>query len=170
MITPDMLNAIFEGGLSLFIFMSVWKLHKDKLLRGVFWPMVAFTMSWGYFNLWFYPVIDQWWSFFAGIAVVTSNTIWLSQMLYYNWRERKGHKWVDGIWMIVKSDSWGVANDAPIGDGVGRGHKIPWWKFIPWKQAPITIQSLADVQPSGLGFQPSKVKRHECECGRCDCG
>ena len=98
MITPDMLNSIFEGGLSIFLAMSVYKLYKDKMVRGVYWPMVAFTMSWGYFNLWFYPAIDQWWSFFAGIAVVIANTAWLSQMLYYNWRERKGHAFHDGIW------------------------------------------------------------------------
>lgn len=88
MITPDMLNAILEGGSSLFIFKSILTLQKDKQVRGIWWPMVAFMMSWGYFNLWFYSEIAQWWSFVAGIAVVSANTFWLGQMLHYIRKEK----------------------------------------------------------------------------------
>ena len=31
-------------------------------------------------------------------------------------------------------------------------------------------KGMGEYASSGLGFQPSKVKRHECECGSCPCG
>lgn len=79
----DFVNGCFEFGLSFFLWMNVKKAHKDKMVRGIYWPMVGFTTTWGYWNLIYYPNLEQWWSFAGGIFVVTLNTIWLIQLIMY---------------------------------------------------------------------------------------
>jgi len=83
---PDLINGLYEtlgGG---FIALSIIKLHREKTVRGVSWLHVAFFSSWGLWNLYFYPHLDQWFSFWGGVALVSANAIWLGQIFYYNAR------------------------------------------------------------------------------------
>jgi hypothetical protein len=50
---------------------------------------VAFFSSWGYWNLFFYPALDQWLSFVGGLLLVVANTFWLLQIAYWMRRERR---------------------------------------------------------------------------------
>lgn len=86
---PDIVNGVFESAGGFFIALSIRKLHHDKLVRGVSWPHVAFFSSWGYWNLYFYPNLDQWFSFGGGAFLVASNTAWLLQIAYYLRREQE---------------------------------------------------------------------------------
>ncbi|MEE8386489.1 MAG: hypothetical protein V3S01_11290 [Dehalococcoidia bacterium] len=95
--TPDMVNGGFECIGAVMLGRNVWQLYKDKIVRGVHWWATAFFASWGYWNLFYYPHLDQWFSFTGGIAIVAINTVWLAQMLYYNRRERLGYEW-KGYW------------------------------------------------------------------------
>jgi len=90
--SPDIFNGIFELVAGCFIWLSVYKLHQEKLVRGVHWLPIGFFMVWGYWNLFYYPSLEQWWSLLGGINVVFSNTVWFFQMLYYIRREKKGEK------------------------------------------------------------------------------
>ena len=86
--SPDTINGLFELGSGVLLFMNVARLHKDKIVRGVSIVPIAFFMVWGYWNLYFYPTMHCVLSFFGGILVVISNTIWVCQMIYYNRKER----------------------------------------------------------------------------------
>ena len=87
---PDLINGIFEFFGAPFIFLSVLRLHKDKCVRGVSWLHAGFFASWGYWNLFYYPHLDQWLSFWGGLALVMVNTVWLGQLIYYGvWRVEK---------------------------------------------------------------------------------
>lgn len=79
----DFLNGLFEFVGSLFILSSCFRIHKDKKVHGITWYHVAFFMTWGYWNIYFYPSLGQWWSFAGGISVCLINTIWLAMILYY---------------------------------------------------------------------------------------
>lgn len=83
MLTPDMINGAFEACGGFFIALSVIKLHKDKVVRGVSCVPVAFFSAWGFWNLYFYPALDQWFSFWGGCLLVIVNCTWLAQMYYY---------------------------------------------------------------------------------------
>lgn len=89
--TPDLINGVYECFGSLFIAMSIAKLHREKIVRGVSWIHIGFYATWGYWNLFYYPHLGQWVSFIGGIGVVVTNTIWLAQMIYYINLERKSH-------------------------------------------------------------------------------
>ena len=81
--TPDLINGLFEFLGSIMLWRNVIQLHRDKMARGVHWTATGFFAAWGYWNLFYYPHLDQWWSFAGGISIVVANTIWLVQMLYY---------------------------------------------------------------------------------------
>jgi hypothetical protein len=80
---PDLVNGLFEmvGGLTTFL--NCWKLHKDKEVKGVVWQLTIFYTAWGLWNLYYYPSLGQWLSFLGGCVIVTSNVIWISQVVYY---------------------------------------------------------------------------------------
>ncbi len=86
--TPDQGNAIFEFVGALLICLSIRRLWHDKIVRGVSLVPVTFFATWGFWNLYFYPANALWWSFVAGLVMVTANGIWLLQMGFYVGREK----------------------------------------------------------------------------------
>lgn len=99
---PDFINGCFELFGGYFISLSVRKLHHDKVVKGVSWKAVAFFGSWGYWNTYYYPHLDQWMSFVGGLGIVSVNTIWFAQMVYYLTKEREGLTWskTDKMWKL----------------------------------------------------------------------
>ena len=99
----DIINGVLETVGGGFITFSVIKLHQDKIVRGVSWVHVGFFAGWGYWNLFYYPHLDQWMSFAGGVFIVVTNTVWLIQLMYWTgverrqrnkWRaEREGNRW-----------------------------------------------------------------------------
>ncbi len=89
---PDLINGMFEmlGGVA--IMASILKLVKEKKVRGVHWLQAAFFASWGWWNLYYYPYLDQWASFTGGVFLMLTNSVWLWQMVYYNRKEKRDVK------------------------------------------------------------------------------
>lgn len=85
MTTPDIINGVFEvvGGFAMFG--NVRRLYKDKQTRGVYGPVQAFFTSWGFWNLYYYPNLNQWMSFLGGSVLVVANFSYIVLM----WRYRK---------------------------------------------------------------------------------
>jgi len=81
--TPDLINALFEACGAVLVLLSIHRLHRDKLVRGVHWAPVLFFTAWGVWNLFYYPHLRQLLSFRAGICLALVNAIWLAQLLYY---------------------------------------------------------------------------------------
>lgn len=82
--TPDMINGLFELTGGCFLLFNCWRIHKDRELKGVsIFPVVFFT-SWGFWNLYFYPHIGAWYSFYGGVLIVIANIVWISLVIYYS--------------------------------------------------------------------------------------
>ena len=83
---PDFVN----GGFELLAAVAVWNhcrvLWKDKLVRGVSILSTVFFSSWGWWNLYYYPHLDQWASFVGGLFITTGNLMWLTLMFRYRRR------------------------------------------------------------------------------------
>lgn len=86
--SPDLVNGLFETFAGMFILLSCRQLYRDKLTRGVSAFHIGFFMCWGYWNLFFYPYVGQWLSFYSGVSVAIINTLWLVMFLYYKRREQ----------------------------------------------------------------------------------
>ncbi len=84
---PDMVNGIFEmiGGGT--VCLNNWRLWRDREVKGVSWASTAFFSSWGLWNLFYYPSLDQWASFAGGAFLVAANLVWLGQLAY--WRTKR---------------------------------------------------------------------------------
>lgn len=96
MTLPDLINGLFESAGGFFISLSIVKLYREKLVRGVSWVHAAFFSTWGLWNLYFYPHLDQWMSFYGGAFLVAANATWLGQIWYYLRAEReKKRNWLD---------------------------------------------------------------------------
>lgn len=80
----DVINGIFEIVGALFILLNIRRIYLDKQLKGVSWLPTVFFSSWGFWNLFYYPSLNQWYSFAGGILMVATNNFWLEQILYYS--------------------------------------------------------------------------------------
>lgn len=87
--TPDIINACFEGLGAFFVAINIRKILIDKIVRGYDWKVMAFFTFWGVWNLYYYPYLGQWFSFAAGVAIAVTNTIYLLLILYYIRKEHR---------------------------------------------------------------------------------
>ncbi len=83
MFNPDLINSLFEGLAGVMLWNNVRVLAKHKEIRGISVLTVILFSLWGYWNLFYYPHLDQWLSFVAGILVVTANSAWIVLALKY---------------------------------------------------------------------------------------
>jgi len=88
--TPDMINGCFQFFGGVLLFRNSWLLFKHKKVRGVSLLPTIFFSIWGFWNLFYYPYLKQMISFYAGITVVTANTLWIGLAIYYmiKWKRR----------------------------------------------------------------------------------
>lgn len=84
--TPDQINGMFEFAGAGFICLSIRKVLFDKRVAGVSWVHVSFFAFWGLWNLFYYPHLDQWWSFAGGVALVAVNLLYVGLLFYYSRR------------------------------------------------------------------------------------
>ena len=82
----DLINGSFELLGGFFLLINIYKLLQDKKIQGVsVWPVIFFT-SWGMWNLYYYPSLNQWWSFVGGLSTVIVNGLWIVLAIYYSRR------------------------------------------------------------------------------------
>jgi hypothetical protein len=81
--SPDIINGLFEFVGSLFTWMNVRQVYKDKGYAGLYLPGIVFFTSWGGWNLYFYPSLGQWWSAVGGASIFLANIVWIALMWRY---------------------------------------------------------------------------------------
>lgn len=86
---PDIVNGMLEATSSLFVLLSIRKLYQDKIVRGVSWVGVAFFALWAYWNLFYYPQLGQWFSFYGSIGLTIADSVWFLQIVYYTLAEQR---------------------------------------------------------------------------------
>lgn len=77
------MNGLYECLAGFFVLLNCLQLYRDKAVKGVSIVATLFFTTWGYWNLYYYPHLDQWVSFFGGLSIVTVNTLWVGMMVYY---------------------------------------------------------------------------------------
>jgi len=84
----DKLNGLFELVGGVFVMLSVYRLYKDKKVRGVSFVSVGYFTLWGYWNIHYYANLDQWVSLIGSLSVTSINTVWLGMLIYYIRKEK----------------------------------------------------------------------------------
>jgi hypothetical protein len=88
-LSPDAINGAFELVGGLFLLLNCWRTYQSKKVKGVSLITTTFFALWGAWNLFYYPHLDQVWSFRGGCVIMTANALWIWLMVYYRLRERR---------------------------------------------------------------------------------
>jgi len=88
-INPDIINGLIEFLGSGFILNHCRVLLKQRMVRGVSTVSVVFFTLWGLWNLYYYPNLDQWWSFLGGVMIVLANSLWIILLIVYREKTSK---------------------------------------------------------------------------------
>ena len=84
----DKVNGVLELTGGLFTFYNCIRLYRDKAVKGVSLSLFIFMSLWGFWNLYYYPSLNQWASFLGGCHIVLWNVVWVILAIYY---QRKGN-------------------------------------------------------------------------------
>lgn len=85
---PDYINALFEFGGAIAVFLSVRRTLQERKMAGVSGAHVAFFTTWGAWNLFYYPHLDQPWSFAAGVLLMCMNAVFATLWLKYGRKQK----------------------------------------------------------------------------------
>lgn len=77
----DVVNGLFELVGAFFTWRNYFQLRRDRELKGIYWPLIAFMTLWGFWNLLYYPSLDQWFSFACGCVLMLGNAQWVNLAL-----------------------------------------------------------------------------------------
>ena len=83
----DLINGTFEAVGAIMCWANVYKLYKDKAVRGVLVGVQVFFSLWGFWNLYYYPSLGQWASFAGGVVLVSGNAAWCVLAYRYSKKE-----------------------------------------------------------------------------------
>lgn len=87
MLSFDLINGGFELAGAAFNCLSIRALLRDRQVKGVSPLPSLFFMSWGLWNLVYYPSLGQWWSFWGGVALAATTATWLGLYVHFNRKE-----------------------------------------------------------------------------------
>lgn len=79
----DLINGSFEFLGGIFYIINIVKILKHKEVKGVSWIPAAFFTLWGAWNIYYYPSLNQMFSFLGGIFIFAVNFSWICLVFYY---------------------------------------------------------------------------------------
>ena len=79
----DLINGAFEFFGGILLWLNVWKLIKDKQVKGILLSVSLFFAAWSIWNIYYYPNIGQFFSFLGAICLALANTVWIILAFYY---------------------------------------------------------------------------------------
>jgi len=88
----DVVNGLYEFVGGFFVLYNCVRLYKDKEIKGVSIIPTAFFCTWGIWNLYYYPSLNQWLSFSGGLSVSIANITWVLMAIYYTKKKKKKEK------------------------------------------------------------------------------
>lgn len=89
MTLPDTINAAFECMGGVFTLLNVRAILRDKMVRGIDLRVNTFFLTWGMWNLFYYPHLDQWLSFAAGVFLTSVSSIYYGLLIFYFMKEKR---------------------------------------------------------------------------------
>ena len=104
----DLVNGSLEFFSALLVLWNVRQLYKDKMLRGISIVPTLFFDAWGFWNLYYYPSLDQWLSFTGGAALVAVNVWWTTLAIIYIRRERNAKDQQGEAGSTIRLDATGI--------------------------------------------------------------
>ena len=73
----DVTNGLFEALGGMLVWLNVRRILIDKQVKGTDGYVVIFFSAWGWWNLYYYPSLNQWLSTAGAVLMALANTTWL---------------------------------------------------------------------------------------------
>ena len=89
MTAADMINGGFEALGTVFVLNHCRVLLKDRQVKGVSILSTVFFTGWGFWNLYFYPSLGQWWSFVGAALLVGANCLYVALLVVFRFQIEK---------------------------------------------------------------------------------
>jgi hypothetical protein len=89
---PDLINGGFESLGGVFITNHTITVFKDKGYAGLSLISTSFFTLWGIWNLFYYPHLQQYISFYGGVFIVIANLIWILVCVYFGKLNQEARK------------------------------------------------------------------------------
>ena len=112
---PDIVNGAFEAAAGIAVINHCFALWRDKEVRGLSVASVAFFTAWGVWNLFYYPHLDQFYSFAGGVFITIANAIYVAMLVHFTggWRDLgRRIRWRIAGWTVCRVG--GCRYDAPV--------------------------------------------------------
>lgn len=150
---PDIVNGGFEAAAGIAVLNHCFALWRDKEVRGLSVASVAFFAAWGVWNLFYYPHLDQFYSFAGGVFITLANAIYVAMLVHFTggWRDlgRRIRERLAG-WTVCRFV--GCRYDAPV-------LRFNTLYFCPRCGKEIAGRTWADLEP--LTDEELEELRHE---------
>ena len=122
MTLSDIINGCFELFGGVFVLNHCRAVLRDKKVAGVSIISSMFFLSWGIWNLYYYPVLNQWCSFVGGIFLALTNAFWISLLIYYRNQPpitipTKPNREIERKFLLLKTEFF---NHVPIRSIIGK--------------------------------------------------
>jgi len=85
--SADIINALFQGVAAVGTLRNYFSLRKDLDVKGTYWPLYLVFLSWGIWDLFYYPILNQWWSFTLNVITIIGNLLWLKLALCIKYKK-----------------------------------------------------------------------------------
>lgn len=79
----DYINGFFEFASAFFVLNNCRMVMKHKDVAGVSIITICFFTLWGFWNVFYYPQLEQTYSFYGGIAISMANIFWVYLLIKY---------------------------------------------------------------------------------------
>lgn len=79
----DIVNSGFHLGAAIFTFLNCYTLYKEKEVKGVNVFTTVFMVLWGLWNLYYFKALNQPFTWYMNIAILSANVLWVSLVFKY---------------------------------------------------------------------------------------
>lgn len=81
--SADLFNAFFELFGGAFVMLNVIDIWKKRIVAGQTLTAMGFFTSWGIWNMFYYPLLGQWWSAAGALGVCAVNALMIYSILKF---------------------------------------------------------------------------------------
>jgi hypothetical protein len=128
MTTPDIINGSFEVAGSIMTWMNVRQVWRDRGHAGIYPPAIAVFFAWGFWNLFYYPHLGQWFSFLGGLSLVLANLMWLIGIVRFGKTPTKnfslGQDWVSRVTKASGEEVSVIGSDVSQAPDIAQFHAV----------------------------------------------
>ena len=83
----DIVTSCFESAGAALSWINVRALFRDRNVKGVWWPGTLLFLAWGFWGLFYYPLLGLRFSHGALAVRLAGQVVWVGMVIYFKRKE-----------------------------------------------------------------------------------